>query len=760
MTASSSNRLYELLPSIHRIRDADEGYPLKALLSVIGEQVDILEEDIRQLYDNWFIETAQDWVVPYIGELIGYSPVHEAGEPGDVSTVQGRARNKILIPRREVANTILFRHRKGTLFLLEELSLAVAGWPGRAVEFFKLLGWTQNINHPHLDRARTVDVRAGEALDLIDGPFDSLAHTVDVRRIDSAYRRGTYNIPSVGLFVCRLKSYPVTKALARALEKPHWRCFGFSALGNDTPLFGKPQPEPDTKHIAGELNLPLPIRRRAFEQDLDAYYGEGKSLAIWVNGTLVPAGSIVATDLTDWRYTPQNDQVAVDPERGQIVFSRSMLPKRSDKVRVSYHYGFSADMGGGEYDRPMIQSKGAVILPVGTNVNSRIGGMGGERDADKWQAELQDRLQKILRFWTPAEDNPDFDNQPKDAVIEIESNDFISIPIQLKLKKNHSLQIRAANRHRPILWIPDQSPSAPDAFSATLAPGSRLILDGLLVTNRSVYITTEHEPGAPEEPCPAQVILRHCTLVPGWGLDAGCNPKEPDEPSLVLDKAQVEVRIEHSIVGAIQVEADAVSKEPVTIHLSDSILDATERATDEDHYALSNSIGNSRIAHVELTVQRSTIFGIVEVHAIKLAENSIFNDCLNVARRQLGCMRFCYVPHGCRTPKRYHCQPDLAEQTIEITLRRIAGTPQAVIDRAREMERERVRPKFTSTRYGRPAYCQLAEACAEEIKRGADDESEMGVFHDLFQPQRRANLTARLDEFTPAGMNVGIIYVS
>jgi len=45
-------------------------------------------------------------------------------------------------------------------------------------------------------------------------------------------------------------------------------------------------------------------------------------------------------------------------------------------------------------------------------------------------------------------------------------------------------------------------------------------------------------------------------------------------------------------------------------------------------------------------------------------------------------------------------------------------------------------------------------------KRGADDESEMGAFHDLFQPQREANLLARLDEFTPAGMDVGIIHAS
>jgi hypothetical protein len=75
-------------------------------------------------------------------------------------------------------------------------------------------------------------------------------------------------------------------------------------------------------------------------------------------------------------------------------------------------------------------------------------------------------------------------------------------------------------------------------------------------------------------------------------------------------------------------------------------------------------------------------------------------------------------------------------------------------------EQLRVEPEFNSRRYGTPTYGQLAGACAEEIKRGADDESEMGAFHDLFQPQRAANLRARLDEYTPAGMDAGIIYAT
>ena len=176
------DRLYNLLPAVYRLRDADQGYPLRALLRVIAEQVNVVEDDIARLYDDWFIETAQDWVVPYIGDLVGYHPAHQAGEPTDVSAAEGRALNKILIPRRDVAKTIGYRRRKGTLALLETLANDVAGWPARAVEFFRLLDWTQNINHQQLERGRTVDLRQGDALDLLGGPFDALAHTVDVRK--------------------------------------------------------------------------------------------------------------------------------------------------------------------------------------------------------------------------------------------------------------------------------------------------------------------------------------------------------------------------------------------------------------------------------------------------------------------------------------------------------------------------------------------------------------------------------------------------
>jgi hypothetical protein len=203
-----------------------------------------------------------------------------------------------------------------------------------------------------------------------------------------------------------------------------------------------------------------------------------------------------------------------------------------------------------------------------------------------------------------------------------------------------------------------------------------------------------------------------------------------------------------------------VLADPIRVHLSDSILDATSPELE----ALSDDTGS--YAHVLLTVERSTVIGTVWTHAIDRAEDSIFLSLVKVARSQIGCMRFCYVPPGSRTPRRYNCQPDRAMQVIEAELRATAKEKKAPepsraeIDLAQQRESRRVHPQFNSLRYGTPTYCQLAHSCAVEIKRGASDQSEMGAFHDLYQPQREANLRTRLEEYTPAGMNAGIIFAS
>ena len=97
-------------------------------------------------------------------------------------------------------------------------------------------------------------------------------------------------------------------------------------------------------------------------------------------------------------------------------------------------------------------------------------------------------------------------------------------------------------------------------------------------------------------------------------------------------------------------------------------------------------------------------------------------------------MRFSFVPSGSVTPRRFHCIPDAAHPTAL--------------------------PQFTSLRYGDAAYGQLRQITDGTIRSGADDGSEMGVLHDLFQPQRETNLGIRLDEYLRFGLHAGIFYAS
>jgi hypothetical protein len=721
------DRLYALLPEVHRLRDVDQGYPLKALLRVIAEQVNVVEDDIAQLYDNQFIETADDWAVPYIGELVGYEPVAEAGRAADVP---GCEESRVLVPRREIAHLIRHRRRKGTLALLEELAHDVGGWPARAVEFFKLLGWAQNLDHPHPQRHRLADLRRLAALERVGGPFETVAHSVDLRRIASRRTRGRFNIPSVGVFVWRLRSYSVTGTPAACIEESGPHCFTFSVLGQDAPLFVNPQPERDPTHIAEELNLPVPIRRAAFDARIGDYVGSDLSLSIradgWAGqagGGAVPLAQLLPADLSDWRYVPPLNRIAVDPVLGRLAFPPSQLPKKG--VRVSYRYGFSADIGGGEYARPMLQPAGKVEL-------YRIG-----------EHEAFQRVAQALAQWQQ--------DQPAQAVIEFAESGVYVEPISVRLADRQSLQLRAADRTRPVLRLIDWQTDLPDALTVTLGEGSRFTMDGLLCTGRPVQVLgAPDEAGATPSVCGGEVVIRHCTLVPGWGIAGDCEPRRPAEPSLLLTNVRARVRVEHSIVGSIQVHEDEVRSDPIALCISDSIVDATSGER--------QAIGapGETYAHALLTIRRCTVFGIVDVHAMPLGENCIFSGCVNVARRQIGCVRFCYVPPECRTPRRYRCQPDDAIAAVK------ARIPDDAPRQAREIanESQRVAPQFNASRYGRPDYAQLAFECAVEISRGADDESEMGVFHDLFQPQREANLRTRLGQYAPAGMDVGIVFAS
>ena len=135
-----------------------------------------------------------------------------------------------------------------------------------------------------------------------------------------------------------------------------------------------------------------------------------------------------------------------------------------------------------------------------------------------------------------------------------------------------------------------------------------------------------------------------------------------------------------------------------------------------------------------------------------MANNTIFTDTVITKRRQLGCIRFCYIPKGSHVPRYYRCQPDYSTaNTI---------TPQTTTPLSTSNSEWKMRPIFTSKRYGEPGYAQLHNDTPPEIFEGADNRAEMGVFNHLYQPQRISNLKSSINENIRLGLEVGIFLVT
>jgi hypothetical protein len=686
-------RLYNLLPALYRVRDAEQGEPLKALCAVVAEQIGVLREDLEQLYDDQFIETCADWVAPYIGDLIGYRPIHGV----TLRTLSARA---------EVANTIAYRRRKGTATMLEQLARDVTGWPARVVEFFQWLETSQYMNHIRPLNAATPDLRNWEALERRDTAFNTIAHSVDTRRIET--QEGRYNIPNVGLFLWRLEAFPLTDSPAFRIDDER---FMFSPLGNNLQLFTRPQSETDITHLAEPINVPELISRRVLHTYLSRYYGSQLSLFVEADGVDTSIANIRVCNLSDdgtsWAHLPVS-KISIDPVLGRIAFPPGVPPQH---VRVTFHHGFSMAMGGGEYERRAsfaIDSDADVEIAQGDSIQTAFNSVAGGGIAE---------IQDSGRY----EETPTL---APDAAARVE--------------------LRAANEHRPT-WVLSGD------LNIELNAGAELTLNGLLLTSGTLRVAPGSGTG------PRLLRLRHCTLVPGLGLTREGEPLSPDLPSLIVEAPDTTVEIDHCIVGAIQT-ADAVD-----VKLASTIVDATAAT----RVAFSHPDGIS--AGGIMTIKNSTIIGKVHTAHLELASNTIFFAGLAPGdtwehpvvseQNQQGCVRFSFVPLDSIVPRRYRCQPDLAV-TDAITA---ADKPKGSLTAAQRLAitagvQARVRPAFTSLRYGQPGYGQLGSFAPREIRTGADDESEMGVFHDVFGPQREANLKIRLEEYLRFGLEAGIFY--
>ena len=363
-----AERLWQLLPAVYRTADTDSfdtPGPLRELLNRIGGQVAVVRRSIDRLWADQSIETCDDWVIPYIGDLLGTNLV---------SNLDARAQ------RLDVAKTIHYRRRKGTLAVLEELALDVTGWPAHVVEGFRRLGRSRHGLDPAVgpaafpqaspaDAAQLLqiegltglltggpaggfaDLRSSHGATLAHTAFDESFHAADVRAGRGAL--GHFGIPKLLVFLWRLTSFPVVTGtpVAVAGRAGH---YVFDPTGRQIPLFLPPAP--DLGDSAGfsastrEWQVPGPLTNSL-------------ETAITDGGTPPPSARPPYPDSKvpdryglggNWRL------VSIWPGIGSFT-ATSASP--AEPLTVGYQYGFSSTVGAGPFDRDLLGDPPAVVGP-------------------------------------------------------------------------------------------------------------------------------------------------------------------------------------------------------------------------------------------------------------------------------------------------------------------------------------------------------------------------------------------------------------
>jgi hypothetical protein len=204
-----------------------------------------------------------------------------------------------------------------------------------------------------------------------------------------------------------------------------------------------------------------------------------------------------------------------------------------------------------------------------------------------------------------------------------------------------------------------------------------------------------------------------------------------------------------------------LSENMTGLYARDCIIESPARGQPLDLPAISGDPATDEPGPAT-TLERTTVLGQVHVKELTLASEVIFSDRVRAVRRQAGCVRFSYAPPDSETPRRFRCQPELAVSMAVEAAEKQAGAPldPGAADAIRVQVLGRLRPTFTSTRYGDPAYGQLGVTCPVEIRTGAEDGSEMGAFSFLKQPQRIANLQSNLEEYLRFGLEAGTFFVT
>jgi len=682
-----ADKLWQLLPAVYRAADGDGDEavrgPLRELIERFGVEAAVLRRSIDRLWEDQSIESCDDWVTAYIADLLATNLVASLD-----------ARGK----RLDVAKTIYYRRRKGTVALIEELASDITGWNARVVEFFRRLGRTRHGLDPPLGwslereqagvatlpvveglvgaRTRTLSGGSADLRDVYGATrpgtaFDEFFHTADVRLGRGA--TGWYGIPRVGIFLWRLISMPVVGSTpVRVAGCPHQ--ITFDPSGRDSPLFAVGNRSYGQAWVSPrEPELPGPIEQPILQSALAALYGWEKAFGLFADEA-VPTSLLPLADVTADAQSASSSHY-VEAARGRAFLLPGTDPA---KLLVAYHHGFPSTIGAGGYDR-------------------RIAG-------------------EVTQLQSPAVDIVGGGNVatlPASGTVQFrDSLTYNAFPATVQLDPGQLLVLSAANKQRPVVRLtPGSRVTFIGQVDAT-EKGSELVLDGLWLCGFDVVLKGVFE----------RVTIKTTTLDPGNSSDGVELALAADGAllapgHLLLEGSIRHLEIERSILGPVLMDPDPAIAEAETIEIRDSIVQAVLQS----EKAVDLRLGSA-------TLLRTTLLGAAQFHRVD-ASNVIFNDVALAVDAQHGCTRYSAIAPGSALPRRYEC-----------------------------VDLEPGGELFSSRAFGAPAFAQLLEAVPESIAEGADDGSEMGAYCRERTAIKRRSLLIKLQDYMPIGVTPVVIY--
>jgi hypothetical protein len=537
---------------------------------------------------------------------------------------------------------------------------------------------------------------------------------------------GRYAIPKLAFHLFRLRAFEVRDVtpLSRAGGG-----FTFDPSGRNVPVFMKRNRPDDWEewYSAREWELPAPMRCRmldyALNNNINLIPG---SVSIKEDEVEVVKGDITAANLDNWDVDVSPKRLAVDPEQGRLMFTG----ETPGDVKVTYYYGFSAEIGAGTYNRPDVEAN---------TPGNEVSGGGSELSAA---------------------------NILNDGITQInDSAAYNSIGSKTGII---NLTLQAANGERPYIrlegdWILNTGPNI----------NSVLILDGPWIGSAGDYkiiLRGNYE----------KVLIRHCTIDPGEQNNTDVNGNPIHAVPLVIDGFVEQLEIEASITGPILVGDNGLLEKLV---IRDSILQSTSTDPAVDIFPISalpifvfklneTSFANLRSARVPVKIlekleslknrvfagerqflnkvkraigpertarhrlkileytawahrpvvvvlNRVTVLGAMTVHRLWASDTLVSGE-VQVTDTQNGCFRFSAALKGSRLPKPYESY---------------------MIDDSHHY--------FTSRSFGQPGYGQLSQTAPVEIERGGENGAETGAFNMLLNPIKMDSLQAKVDEYMP-----------